>query len=78
MVVAEALDRISRDQEHVAGFYKELKFVRVQIVTHSEGKISELHIGLKGIMNAIFLTDLADKPTAALKGALGQAKAPAV
>ena len=27
MVVAEGLDRLSRDQEDIAGFYKELTFV---------------------------------------------------
>jgi site-specific DNA recombinase len=33
VVVAEALDRISRDQEHVAGFYKQVTFAGVKIVT---------------------------------------------
>jgi hypothetical protein len=33
----------------------------VRIVTLAEGEISELHIGLKGTMNALFLKDLADK-----------------
>ena len=33
MVVAEALDRLSRDQEHVAALYKQLTFASVKIVT---------------------------------------------
>ena len=33
VVVAEALDRLSRDQEHVAGFFKQLTFCGVKIVT---------------------------------------------
>src|SRR5690606_2676758 len=55
MVLAEALDRISRDQEDVATLFKHLQFARVPIVTLAEGEISELHVGLKGTMNALFL-----------------------
>jgi site-specific DNA recombinase len=68
IVVAEALDRLSRDQEHVAGFYKQLTFSRVKIVTVAEGEINELHVGLKGTMNALFLRDLAQKVRRGLEG----------
>ena len=68
VVVAEALDRLSRDQEHVAGFFKQLTFCGVKIVTLSEGEISELHVGLKGTMNALFLKDLAQKTRRGLEG----------
>jgi site-specific DNA recombinase len=61
VVVAEALDRLSRDQEDIAGLYKNLSYSDVQLLTLSEGEISELHIGLKGTMNALFLKDLAAK-----------------
>ena len=33
LVYAEALDRISRDQEDVAGVYKRLRFADVRIIT---------------------------------------------
>src|ERR1700682_4381075 len=39
VVVAEALDRISRDQEHVAAFFKQLSFAGVKLVTIAEGEI---------------------------------------
>jgi hypothetical protein len=39
--------------------YKHLKFAGVTIVTLAEGEISELDVGLKGTMNALFLKDLA-------------------
>jgi DNA invertase Pin-like site-specific DNA recombinase len=68
VVVAEALDRISRDQEHVAAFYKQLSFCDVKIFTLAEGEITELHVGLKGTMNALFLRDLADKTRRGLRG----------
>ena len=57
ILVAEALDRISRDQADVATLYKRLEFAGVTIVTLAEGEISELHVGLKGTMNALFLKD---------------------
>ncbi|MFD0986227.1 recombinase family protein [Methyloligella solikamskensis] len=68
IVVAEALDRLSRDQADIASFYKRMRFADVQIITLSEGDISDLHIGLKGTMNALFLKDLADKTRRGLRG----------
>ncbi len=61
VVVAEALDRLSRDQEDIAGLYKQLTFSGVKLVTLAEGEVNELHVGLKGTMNALFLKDLAMK-----------------
>jgi site-specific DNA recombinase len=68
VVLAEALDRLSRDQEDIAGVYKRLRFAGVSIITLSEGEIGDLHIGLKGTMNALFLKDLADKTRRGLRG----------
>ncbi|WP_343232687.1 recombinase family protein, partial [Microvirga antarctica] len=68
VVVAESLDRISRDQEHVAALFKQMIFAGVRIVTLAEGEIGELHVGLKGTMNALFLKELADKTRRELKG----------
>ena len=68
ILVAEALDRVSRDQADVATLYKHLRFAGVMIVTLSEGEIDELHVGLKGTMNALFLKDLAAKTHRGLRG----------
>jgi site-specific DNA recombinase len=68
LVYAEALDRISRDQEDAAAFFKRMTFAGVAIVTVSEGEINELHVGLKGTMNALFLKDLAQKTRRGLQG----------
>ncbi len=68
IVLAEALDRLSRDQEDIAGVYKRLRFAGVVIITLSEGEVGDLHIGLKGTMNALFLKDLADKTRRGLRG----------
>lgn len=61
VVVAESLDRLSRDQEHIAGLYKRMTFLGVSIVTKAEGAINELHVGLGGTMSALFLHQLAEK-----------------
>ena len=68
IVIAEALDRLSRDQEDIAAIYKRLQFAGVTLTTLSEGDVSELHIGLKGTMNALFLKDLADKTRRGQRG----------
>jgi site-specific DNA recombinase len=75
VVFAEALDRISRDQADVATLFKHLRFAGVQIVTLADGKISELHVGLKGTMNALFLKDLAAKTHRGLRGRIEKGKA---
>jgi DNA invertase Pin-like site-specific DNA recombinase len=68
IVLAEALDRFSRDQEHIAGFHKLVAFTGVRFFTISEGEISSLHVGMKGTMNAMFLTELANKTRRGLEG----------
>ena len=68
IVLSEALDRLSRDQEDVAGIFKRMAFADVKIVTLSEGEITHLHVGHKGTMNALFLKDLADKTRRGLRG----------
>jgi site-specific DNA recombinase len=68
VVLAEALDRLSRDQEDVAGIHKRLRFAGIGLVTASEGAVDELHIGLKGTMNALFVRDLAAKIRRGQKG----------
>ena len=74
IVVAEALDRVSRDQADVAALYKHLQFAGVMIVTLAEGEINELHVGLKGTMNALFLKDLAAKTRRGLRGRVEQGR----
>jgi site-specific DNA recombinase len=74
IVLSEALDRLSRDQEDIAGIYKRFQFANVLLFTLSEGEISNLHIGLKGTMNALFLKDLADKTRRGLRGRIEQGK----
>ncbi|WP_264960573.1 recombinase family protein, partial [Neoasaia chiangmaiensis] len=74
IVLAEAMDRLSRDQEDIAGVFKRMNYAGVRIVTLSEGEVSHLHVGLKGTMNALFLKDLAEKTHRGLRGRVEQGK----
>ena len=74
IILAESLDRLSRDQEDTAAIFKRLGFAGVKIVTLSEGEITELHVGLKGTMNALYLKDLADKTRRGLRGRIEAGK----
>ena len=74
LVLAEAMDRLSRDQEDIAGLFKRMAYGDVKIITLSEGEVTSLHVGLKGTMNAIFLKDLADKTRRGLRGRVEQGK----
>jgi glyoxylase-like metal-dependent hydrolase (beta-lactamase superfamily II) len=74
VVLAEALDRLSRSQADISGLHERLRFLGVTIKTRAEGAISELHIGLKGTMNALFLKDLAQKTHRGLEGRVREGK----
>lgn len=73
-VFAEALDRLSRDQEDLAYLFKQLRFHGVELVTLAEGEVNELHVGLKGTMNALYLKDLAIKTRRGLEGLVRKGK----
>jgi site-specific DNA recombinase len=74
IILAESLDRLSRDQEDIAHIFKRISFAGGRIVTLSEGDINELHIGLKGTMGALYLKDLADKTRRGLRGRVDAGK----
>jgi site-specific DNA recombinase len=72
VVVTESLDRLSRSQADIALLYERLSFLGVRIETLADGVVSEIHIGLKGTMAALFLKDLAQKTR---RGQIGRVKA---
>lgn len=61
VILAEDLDRLARNLADQARLYERVCFVGVQLYTAADGLISEMHIGLKGTMNALFLKNLALK-----------------
>ncbi|EPY00979.1 recombinase family protein [Magnetospirillum fulvum] len=58
LVVAEGLDRLSRSLKDIAAIHETMSYNGVTIWTAHEGRITELHIGLKGTMNSLFLSDM--------------------
>lgn len=68
LIAAEGIDRISRDQADIADIARTLRHAGVRLLTVQEGEVNELHVGLKGTMNALFLKDLAAKVRRGLEG----------
>jgi site-specific DNA recombinase len=64
----ESLDRLSRDQEDLAGLFKRLSFLGVEILTANDGKADHVSIGVRGLLGALYLKDLADKTRRGLAG----------
>ena len=73
VVLTESLDRLSRSQADTPALYEKLAFHGVHIETLADGGVvSEMHVGLKGTMSALFLKDLAQKTR---RGQIGRVKA---
>jgi DNA invertase Pin-like site-specific DNA recombinase len=77
IVLAEALDRMARDQEDIARIYKRIRFAGARLITLTDGEVSEIHIGLKGTMDALELQKMADKIRRGARGALRRGRIPA-
>ena len=76
LVCAEALDRISRDQEDLAGIYKRLRFWNVRLVTLDQGEIGPIHVGIGGLMNQAWVENLAFKTRRGQIGAVHAKRIP--
>jgi site-specific DNA recombinase len=68
IILAEALDRLSRDQEHIAALHKLAAYTGVRLVTLSEGEVGSSHVGLRGAMSAMYLEDLVAKTMRSIEG----------
>jgi site-specific DNA recombinase len=52
----------------VAALFKQLTFHGVTLLSIGEGEITELHVGLKGAVSALYFKDLAQKTRRRLEG----------
>ncbi|WP_442907474.1 recombinase family protein [Kaistia sp. MMO-174] len=68
VIVCEALDRISRDIEDLAGTYKRLSFAGVDLEAVHEGKADTILIGLRGLVGQLFREDGVKKVRRGLSG----------
>lgn len=73
-VLSEALDRISRDQGDTANIHKRMRFHGIGIYTLSEGWVDMIQVGFKGMMNQMFLTELAAKVRRGQRGRVEKGK----
>lgn len=58
LILTESVDRLSRDMEDMAGFYKRLRYRGVSIMTLLEGEVNDMTVAFKGGMASMFLKDL--------------------
>ena len=61
VIVVEALDRLSRDQEDLAGLHKRLTFLGIKIIAVHDGIADQIQVGIRGLVSALYITDLKHK-----------------
>jgi site-specific DNA recombinase len=72
IVIAEALDRLSRDMEDLAGIHKRLTFLGVEIRAVHEGVVNTVLVGLRGLVGQLYREDNAHKIRRGMIGRVGQ------
>ena len=77
-LLLKSLDRLSRDQEDMASIYKKLTFGGIDIITVHEGRADQIQVGVRGIVSAFYLTDLAHKVRRGAAGKSGRVNTLAV
>jgi site-specific DNA recombinase len=75
-VLTESLDRLSRNQADIAAIYERLAFRGVKVITLADGEANEMHVGIKGLMSALFLKDLAQKTRRGQAGIVKEGRSP--
>ncbi|HWJ86898.1 MAG TPA: recombinase family protein [Pelagibacterium sp.] len=73
-LIVEALDRLSRDQEDLAGIYKRLSFAGVEIIAVHDGTADAIQIGIRGLVSTLFLTDLKHKIRRGMTGVISDGR----
>ena len=68
LVVVEALDRLSRDQEDLAGIHKRLDFGGIGIEAVHDGRADAIQVGIRGLVGHLFLADLKHKVRRGMQG----------
>ncbi len=68
VLIVEALDRLSRDQEDLPAIYKRLNFAGIEIRAVHDGIADQMQVGIRGLVGALFLQDLAHKVRRGMEG----------
>ncbi|MCO6185157.1 recombinase family protein [Rhizobium sp. L1K21] len=72
VVVIEALDRLSRDMEDLAGIHKRLSFMNIEIRAVHDGVANTVLVGLRGLVGQLYREDNAHKVRRGQAGRVGQ------
>lgn len=72
VVIVEALDRLSRDMEDLAGLYKRMTHWGVEIRAVHEGVANTLMVGLRGLIGQMFREDNVHKVRRGMTGLVKQ------
>lgn len=57
VIIVEALDRLSRDMEDLAGIHKRMSFLGIRLVAVHEGQANTLMVGLRGLVGQLMRED---------------------
>tara|TARA_X000000950_G_scaffold203710_1_gene245200 strand:- start:24 stop:1640 length:1617 start_codon:yes stop_codon:yes gene_type:complete len=68
VIVIEALDRLSRDMEDLAGLHKRLSFQGIEIRAVHEGKVDTILVGLRGLVGQLYREDNVHKVRRGMAG----------
>lgn len=74
VLVVEALDRLSRDLEDLAGIHKRLTFAGIEIVAVHDGKADALQVGIRGLVSTLMITDLKHKIRRGMSGVVSDGR----
>jgi hypothetical protein len=76
IVIVEALDRLSRDMEDLAGIYKRLTFLGIEIRAVHDGTADSILVGIRGLVGQLQLQDTAKKVRRGMAGVLRDGRHP--
>lgn len=68
VLIVEARDRLSRDQEDLTGIYSRLPHAGIENRAVHEGRTDIIRIGIRGLVGALYLRDLAHKVRPGMAG----------
>lgn len=68
VIIVEALDRLSRDMEDMAGIYKQMQFLGIKIIEVHGGEANTLSVGMRSIFAQLFREDNVHKVRRGMTG----------
>ncbi|WP_342585842.1 recombinase family protein [Methylocapsa aurea] len=70
VVVVEALDRLSRDMEDLAGIHKRLAYAGIELRAVHDGRADTVTVGLRGLVAQLYREDGAKKVKRGMAGVI--------